>query len=428
MISVLLAISFAFACVCAYSSNRDLFSPVKLYLLTLLICFFDIFLNPYRLEICCVYLGLLGLAIGLCRLEVSKGRTPKPPAGPISERHAVLYLWLLTTIPVGSMVYLVSVFGGPAEYLAQLPSRSLAFRGLNTFSELAINLVSLITLLYFGIGLMRKRRTRWWVLYTLHLAIAFVILSASGSRRYLLMPILMMLALFHYLRSPISMRVAGVFLAFVLGITSIAGVLRLSQRDTSSLDRDLNEDERDSVTAHFKYGLVPLEVIYGASVLDLHYGSTFVAALTNMIPRPLWPEKPDGAGPAITKDYLGDRWLGTSNLNAGFIVESIMNFGFGVGLPFGFIGLAAAMAFLIRRYRSVMLALRFHDRSVHTVFSLVRHFHIALAITGLLTWETAIVSVPLVLNLGALWLIEWLVVRGKRDSRLRVGFPREVYS
>jgi oligosaccharide repeat unit polymerase len=421
MPSLLLAISFAFACLCAYSSNRDLFSPIKLYLLTLFICFFDIFVNPYRLEICCVYLGLLALAVALSRFEASTVRTPRMRTKAVSERRAVAFLWISTTIPVASMTYLVSYFGGPAEYLAQLPLRSFAFRGLNTFSELAVNLVSLITVLYFGISVMRKRTVRWWIWYSLHFTVAFVILSASGSRRYLLMLILMMLALVHYLRSAISMRTATVFLVFVLSITSVAGVLRLSQRDANSLARDLNNDERESVTAHFKYGLVPLEVIYDAGVLDLHYGSTFIAALTNIVPRPFWPDKPDGAGPAITKDYLGDRWLGTSNLNAGFIVESIMNFGFGIGLPFGFLGLAGAMTFLVRQYRLMRMSLRVHDRSVHTVFSLVRHFHVALAITGLVTWETAIVSVPLILNLSALSCIEWLIAaRGNGASRVWV--------
>lgn len=409
MTSLLLALAFGFASLCAYLANRDLFSPVKLYLLTLFICFFDIFIASYRIEICCIFLTFLILAAALCGLEISPDPAPRSRPRAMSDRRSVAFLWMATAIPLASMIYMVSYFGGPAEYLAQLPSRSRAFRGLNTFSELAINLISLITVLYFGISILRKRSIRWWILYSLHCTIALTILSASGSRRYLLMLILMMLALVHYLRSPISMRTAGAFLILVLAITSVAGVLRLSQRDASSLDRALNEDERESVTAHFKYGLVPLEVIYDAGVLNLHYGSTFAAAVTNIIPRPMWPEKPDGAGPAITKDYLGDRWLGTSNLNAGIIVESIMNFGFGIGIPIGFIGLGAAMIFSIRRYRLMMVSLRLHGRSVVAVFSLVRHLHIALAITGLVTWETAIVSVPLILNLSALWCIEWIV-------------------
>ena len=58
------------------------------------------------------------------------------------------------------------------------------------------------------------------------------------------------------------------------------------------------------------------------------------------------PNKPHITGLAITQDYLGNRWLGASNLNAGFIAESIMNFGLVIGLIFSFIGIARRWPFL----------------------------------------------------------------------------------
>src|SRR5205823_14738437 len=119
------------------------------------------------------------------------------------------------------------------------------------------------------------------------------------------------------IRSQISIKRAGASLLVLLVVTSLIGVFRNGQRGIDPFSRELNEFERESITAHFKYGLVPLEVVLNADVLNLHYGSTFLAAVTNLIPRPLWPDKPDSAGLVITKDYLGNRWLGASNLNAG---------------------------------------------------------------------------------------------------------------
>ncbi len=415
MLSALLACTFVCVWLISYAVNQDLFSPVKLYLLTVFICFFDIFVHPYRLEICCVYLGLLLIPLVLGRYEsaaasrfASLVRHPqrRSRATVRSGAGIVGFIWALTIIPVASMVYLITYFGGVANYLSQLAIRHLVFQGLNTFVEVAINLVSLLTVLYFGIGVIGRRTKQWWILYGLHFSIAFAILSMSGSRRSLLMPMVMMLALFHYFRSAISMRKAGIFLASVLVLTSAIGVLRLGQRGADVLGRQLTNVEQESITAHFKYGLVPLEVIFSVDVLNLRYGSTYVAAITNVIPRPLWPDKPDSAGLAITRDYLGDRWLGASNLNAGLIVESIMNFGFVIGLTFSFVGLAAAMVFLIRRYHSAMRFVCSNDGSVRAVFHAVRYLQIAVAITGLTTWETAVVSVPLILNLSALWAIE----------------------
>jgi hypothetical protein len=429
MLPPLFACAFGFVWFCCYWSNTDLFSPIKLYLLTLFVCFLDIFLNTYRLEICCIYLGLLLIPLLLAKYESQAGRRVSdlarlhkqtPVAGNAPGARVAGLIWALTLIPVASMAYLISYFGGLTDYLNQLAIRHLAFQGLNTFIELAVNLSSLLTVLYFGIGIIGKRSSGWWICYGLHLTIALAILSMSGSRRSLLMPLVMMLALFHYFRSQISVQRAGLCLLLVLVVASLIGVLRMGQRGAGSLIRDLNDVERESLTAHFKYGLVPLEVVLDANVLNLRYGSTFLAAVTNVIPRPLWPDKPDSAGLAITQDYLGNRWLGASNLNAGFLAESIMNFGFAVGLVFSFIGLSVAMVFLLRRYHRVVMLLRRTDRSVHGVFSLVRYLHIAIAITSLITWETAVVTVPLILNLSAITVIERFLLKERRVPQVGI--------
>ena len=429
MLPVLMAFGFAFVWACSYWSNRDLFSPTKLYLVTLCVCFLDIFLTPYRIEICCIFVGLLlvplvlvayesGIAGQFRRLIQShKKRAASPP---LPAGRMVLLIWLLTIGPVLSITYLVSLFGGLKNYLDQLAVRALALRGLNTLTEPAIDLISLLTVLYFGIGLIEKRRASWWMCYALHFTIAVTILSMSGSRRYFLMPLVMMLATAHYVRAEISIKRACGVLALLLVATSLFGMLRMGRRGQEFLTRDLDVYELESLTYHFKYGLIPLEVILSADVIDLHYGSTFVAAITNLIPRPLWPGKPDSASLVITKEYLGDPWLGTGNISAGLLAESIMNFGFVIGICVSFVILLVGMGFLMCRYAKVLSFMRFSNRSVSGLFELIRYLNIALAITGLITWETAIVVPPLILNLGALWVIERLLAPKFASGQLRM--------
>ncbi len=127
----------------------------------------------------------------------------------------------------------------------------------------------------------------------------------------------------------------------------------------------------------------------------------------------MWPGKPDSAGLVITKEYLGDPWLGAGNNSAGLLAESIMNFGFVIGICVSFVILLAGMWFLVRRYGHVLSFVRLSNRSISGLFELIRYLNIALAITGLITWETAIVVPPLILNLSALWIIERLVVQGR---------------
>src|SRR6266446_5835040 len=232
MLPVLMAFGFAFVWACSYWCNRDLFSPTKLYLLTLCVCFLDIFLTPYRIEICCIYVGFLLVAVILVAYESTislsfrrliQDHKKKPGSRSVSARRIVVIIWLLTSIPVFSIAYLVMLFGGLRSYLDQLAVRALAFRGLNSFSEPAINLISLLTVLYFGVGLIEKRRTSWWICYSMHFTIAVTILSMSGSRRYFLMPLVMMLATSHYLKSEVSIKRACGVLALLLVATSVFG-------------------------------------------------------------------------------------------------------------------------------------------------------------------------------------------------------------
>ena len=255
MLSSLLACAFACVALCSYWSNQDLFSPIKLYLLTLFICFFDIFLNPYQLEICCIYLGLLLVPLLLMK---SESRAASKFASLIfrnkqirrrrfvSATRTVSLIWILTIIPVASMTYLVMAFGGLTNYLGQLAIRHLAFQGLNTFSEVAINLISLLgqscisVLESFG-----QAKVEMVAMLLSSSCLPITMLSMSGSRRYLLMPLLMILAVFHYFKSEISIRRAGAVLLLILSVTSVIGVLRMGQRGGGFLSRDLNDVERD---------------------------------------------------------------------------------------------------------------------------------------------------------------------------------------
>lgn len=234
MTCALMACAFAFVWFCSYWSNADLFSPTKLYLLTLFICFFDIFLNSYRLEICCIYIGLLVVPLALTTYESRAARNfvrllsqhrHQPVYRTLSGSHTVTLIWICTIFPVASMSYLVMLLGGLRSYLDQLGMRALALRGLNGFSEPAINLISLLTVLYFGVGLVERRRGLWWACYSLHFSIAVIILSMSGSRRYFLMPLLMMLAISHYFKAEVSLKRACGALMLLLAITSAFGSL-----------------------------------------------------------------------------------------------------------------------------------------------------------------------------------------------------------
>src|SRR5580693_8752308 len=110
MLGAMLGCAFGLVWFCAHWFNSDLFSPIKLYLLTLFVCFFDIFLSPYRLEICCIYVGLLLVPLALVKYESQSarrfsnlgGRGKRAPRRPPSGARPIVLIWMLTTIPLMS--------------------------------------------------------------------------------------------------------------------------------------------------------------------------------------------------------------------------------------------------------------------------------------------------------------------------------------
>lgn len=65
---------------------------------------------------------------------------------------------------------------------------------------------------------------------------------------------------------------------------------------------------------------------------EYHYGNTYLAAVTNFVPRSIWPSKPTGAGPILKNEIYPGSYVvgqaGNSSLTTGLYTEVIINFGF----------------------------------------------------------------------------------------------------
>lgn len=89
----------------------------------------------------------------------------------------------------------------------------------------------------------------------------------------------------------------------------------------------------------------------------LYWGQTYLAGLSNLIPRDIWPDKPWGAGPEIRNlIYPGSYVLGAegnSSITTGFLTEARMN----LGLP-GILLVAAFWVWGVRRLVRSLLRVR----------------------------------------------------------------------
>ena len=326
------------------ATNRDLLSPAKFYLLVCGVFFLDIFISEYSPLVYWTYGAILLIGAVAVLLEACY---PLPerndplesvvvPAG--RTLVAVAGIWLVTLIPLLSQLYLVYHFGGIVRYMASINLRVLAWRELGMFRA-AIGSITIIHLVYLVIAI-RSTSFGWGhrALYAAHLAIVVVLGAFSGSRSSLLWNFVLLAVVFHFLKRPIRFRFVVISVAVILPLAALLNVARKgvswSPREglqTGLHDRDWAVDSED----FFTYGTNPLRLLYSREPPPPQWGMTYATAVTTLVPRRIWPGKPEPGGVIFTREYTGDRWRGLSALAAGIIAESVLNFGW-YGIPVGF--------------------------------------------------------------------------------------------
>lgn len=326
------------------ATNRDLLSPAKFYLLVCGVFFLDIFVSEYSSPVYWTYGAILLIGAVAVLLEACY---PLPvrnvplevvavPAG--RTLVAVAGIWLITLIPLVSQLYLVHHFGGIVRYMASINLRVLAWRELGMFRA-AIGSITIIHMVYLVIAI-RSTRFGWAhrALYTGHLAIAVVLGAFSASRSSLLWNFVLLAVVYHFLKRPIRFRFVVIAVAVVLPLATLLNVARRgvgwSPREglqTGLHEREWGVDSED----FFTYGTNPLRLLYSREPPPPQYGLTYATAVTTLVPRRIWPNKPEPGGLIFTREYTDDRWRGLSALAAGIIAESVLNFGW-YGIPVGF--------------------------------------------------------------------------------------------
>jgi oligosaccharide repeat unit polymerase len=399
----------------AVFTNHDLFSPAKFYLLYLVVFFADIFRSPYLNEIYVTYLLLLGIAgvavileaefagtSGLSRLATF--RVPDQPS-----RRVVVVLWILSCLPLLAQWYMIQRAGGLTPYINSLGMRVLEWRGLGPVRTVLAQL-PILNAFYLAVLLRSEdQRIRRWGIFAIHLTLVVFLGLLSGSRGGLLYSVLLLVVIYNYLSRPVRPRFAiplGIALlatAIVLG--QARNRFRISERGLrTGLEGGVESDQQT-----FRYGLIPLELVYARDPRQLQWGLTYATAITNFVPRKIWPEKPSSGGVVLTRDYTGDRWRGASHLAPGVIGEGILNFGtIGIAVGGGVMFLGLVLALLL--YSSMLGRLE-HEDSPDSLVMPIAYGIVASSVATLLFGEFTNVVVQLLTKLVPLFMLYALYLR-----------------
>lgn len=316
--------------------NSDPFSPVKFYLVFSIFFYSAIYFQDVRLETLLCYFVLIQ-AIAVCVFLEKRLIRQVIFVGEKDAASINRMVWLLTVPPVVAMLYYVYDAGGFSQYLGVLARRVEAWKGQGAMTVL-LNTLPVLNLVYFGsVVSTRKTNRKQLVLYGLHFMIFVTIGLLTASRSYIGISVLGMCVVWAYLvRVPRLWHLFLVSLILVL-FAGFMGAVRNNYQEGMTVDsvRQMLGNAKFE-TAQMAYGVSPLEVIFESPERVHMWGGTYLTLITNMVPRAIWPEKPDTAGVIFTREYTPDQ-TGLSYFATGAVTEAIMNFGKTFGVLFGLI-------------------------------------------------------------------------------------------
>nr|WP_243870358.1 O-antigen polymerase [Salegentibacter sp. BDJ18] len=323
-------ILWGFLLVISFKRRNDLFSPLKIFLLNFLVFWGAIFYNDYSFKVYIYVLFVILFGFVIWYFEGSSLNLYYREKVFIRKRKMLwVKLWLLTIIPVFSQFYLINLFGGLEGYVASMTLRVKEWEGLGVWIVL-IRSILVINLIYFILIVKLAKTTKSEKFFYILNFLIFVLVSLlTSSRSTLLVNIFLMFIIYYYYVRRINVRNLIIIGFCLLLIAMIMGTARNGYSfENGKFTTGLSQkNEIKFEASNFEYGIFPLTKITKVPAIKNHYyGLTYLSAISNLIPRKIWPEKPDTGGVLFTKDYHNVH-NGYSNYSTGFIVEGIMNFG-----------------------------------------------------------------------------------------------------
>lgn len=361
-----LAAFFALALFLALARNRrtDLFHPLVLIYANAMLFFllpsllFRYYRSPYA------YVGiepdfglwptilLLVLGSVICTTagyylpfgqQVGKS-LPRLGGAYLRNRFRTL-VFAYTTIGLAAYLWLITKAGGFAYFLTHLSTvRATLFRhGGVGYLGLLTNLMVCANLLWWYVARISRAPSRSSL--RIHTLLVIAVQLTLGGRSVIMNFTITWLALRHYLAKRVRLNVA-ILVSVLCIIFSHAYVTYRTSLPSELKDNMFNRARAvDSLLGEFSSRFVIVERIVGSvpKRLDYQYGRTYYNVPLFLIPRKLFPNKPDPAADIVSKKlfpefgFLGEGYpslppslVGEAYLNLGVVGVLFASLGFGV--------------------------------------------------------------------------------------------------
>ncbi|WP_335911635.1 O-antigen polymerase [Shewanella indica] len=340
-------------------STKDVFSPAKIYLAVIFVFFGDsIFSNSkdvsFELVISIIFIfGFLLIIAEKLGFKIKNNKF-KSESFETLPKAIVYKLWFLTLIPVVAQILFIYQMGGITGYFISIGERVYAWKGFGVYL-LLIRLISIISYCYFYYMMIHVSNRKNKIFFLLHFLIFISLALLSGSRSMLLWNLVYMVILFHYMRHRVNFGKALLSFGVVVFLAMMLGAIRDGYKmDDNGFSTGVDFSEKLLNMANFTYGTKPIHLLLDINDgYDYSMGKTYLTIFSNLVPRGLWPDKPDPGGIVFTRDILGDPFGGFSYYSTGIFGEAFINFGLVFGSIFAVVQLFILYLFFAKYISSV---------------------------------------------------------------------------
>ena len=221
-------------------------------------------------------------------------------------------IWLISSIPVLFQYLLIKEMGGFQSYLLSMVTRVQSWQGYGIYLTM-IKLIIPLHYLYTVSVVTKRAKLRYYLIFT----VLFVIIGLlSGSRSFILWNVVFAIG-FIAVRNKQFSKIKLALLALpVLAFFMITTYIRNG-----------NDFSTDQFTAIGNYGTEGMELVFDQKSSPVLLGKTYVSAITNLVPRSIWPDKFDTGGIEFNEYYLNDKYEGLSYISPSLFGELVLNFG-----------------------------------------------------------------------------------------------------
>lgn len=247
------------------------------------------------------------------------------------------FVCTLVSLPILLAWYLYfSKFGGAFNYITtgMIDKRVALGEGLGVYKVL-INLFPLIVYVVFvdflkSLNSKKNVKSRL-IAFLSFFSIWIILCIPMGSRGGIVVPVICFFILYNKLYKKIALKKMLVFGVCILALLNVLSELR-TEKNISSFDKGVISRVGEALATGWGYEHRLLSMAntirYVPSRLDYQYGGTYLALVTQFLPRKYFPWKFAPGGVLISEHITRiDAYRGTSNDQASIFGESYLNFG-----------------------------------------------------------------------------------------------------